>query len=1361
MKSHERNRRPSATPEFWQDVGMWSNAVRGRDELCLEIPPSIFLDEGLHFQSIAPDQIVRDLNSGYRVRRDEDTNDDNHYWIIGSSFSYRVQVVSDPVQAGQRLRLKEMVHHSRTHLKLKPGRWLVITPIKVLHFMHVHFLPWTSLPDNLKTYKDLLALFDNGATYCEVQRNEDPTYHAYTPEYAFKLEPLSVLESAPVQFAITEVVALNGLLPEELQESPETKKQKLGRGAVSVHPQLDMVFPPEILSAELVPPDADGGVAFDTLNLSNPTHLRKPFASELNGLSSTASERMSWLDGLDKILREDCFIVQYEREDRRLAVVVRPVISTLSAAPYLAVEKFWVDNDPGNRPLGFYWVLHRPAITAVSQLALSLTDTQMDKHWRSRGISSPSVEDVWSDLEEGFVMQNFRDAKSSQSGIKVNTNNYHLIVRPDRQAPREISPGVPVMIPTLIAKSIGSFTKFVKIGSEQPPPPSSFDIENALPSDPDQRMDHMLNKHYRFVSHFSEQLAARDEVPSNSDNVPTKSVRVRIRGIRDKTRDSIDHCLPRIAKSLHKRTACILVEMTEKPRNGVFTDGAIIRLYDKDEMRGQFEISVVSRNEVLLKPDKRNRKSSSSKKPEEVEFPISEGDELELARRRSYETGRLANQIGHLKEARYLAASQEDFARVVITPDRLTGQFDPSSEIEAVLSRMAQKNATSNKLNKEQQIAVSKAARTPHALFIKGPPGTGKTQVISQLVGLLASRGERVLLVSGQNKPLSDALERISDIYGVVPTRLSGNPDALTANDLELMWNNLIPSLRLGIKRAIIQPAHQDPTIANLHSLWLNTLGMHTGLTFERLLEVIDDLVSACLKEVNLMAVTIGSLVKYLETYRSGIRKGQTEAPQFDPDFFTPFDTLIIDEASRIRDEEFVTAALRCRRWILVGDEQQLPPFVDSNDAAYFHAMSALYLLEKHPDLQIDAMTGLADSEANDGQKLDEEQLLEHVHRAVEIIGNLWFEEPGRGLVEPEKVQDTALALLEQGAWMAPLSTNNDQLLKWNFLALVERLSHHIARPQLPNDTSDISEEEKKHHNHERVKYHLNCLRNVQTEYAKFGVRSFFERGYAETITSHDKAVHHEAFRVTLRQQYRMLPALADLVNEPIYQGTFSSDQFDEEKYAPVMPLVLDTFPDPVHFLDTALLGRLAKCQEAGTSWCNKTEARLTVKSLQKIVSETPKDERLSVMVLSPYSGQTDYLRDLIIEELGLDSIDGCPPELGSLRIENIDGAQGGEADIIILNFVRVSMDGLPPAQFAMFVQDLRRLNVALTRARRKLIMIGHSQTLQNLCSFEQVQDFFDHVFTTPGLIRRHMPFRFDEMEEKTIAVESQVGAHE
>ena len=62
---------------------------------------------------------------------------------------------------------------------------------------------------------------------------------------------------------------------------------------------------------------------------------------------------------------------------------------------------------------------------------------------------------------------------------------------------------------------------------------------------------------------------------------------------------------------------------------------------------------------------------------------------------------------------------------------------------------------------------------------------------------------------------------------------------------------------------------------------------------------------------------------------------------------WSDFDTLIVDEASRVTDAEFLIGAYRSRRWILVGDEHQLPPYVEQDEEHFLHALVSLRMVEQ------------------------------------------------------------------------------------------------------------------------------------------------------------------------------------------------------------------------------------------------------------------------------------------------------------------------------------------------------------------------------------------------------------------------------
>lgn len=119
----------------------------------------------------------------------------------------------------------------------------------------------------------------------------------------------------------------------------------------------------------------------------------------------------------------------------------------------------------------------------------------------------------------------------------------------------------------------------------------------------------------------------------------------------------------------------------------------------------------------------------------------------------------------------------------------------------------------------------------------------------------------------------------------------------------------------------------------------------------------------------------------------------------------------------------------------------------------------------------------------------------------------------------------------------------------------------------------------------------------------------------------------------------------------------------------------------------------------------NKGEAELTLQTLQSYFTKIGKqrilDERIDVGVISPYRAQVQYLRGLIKKR------EFFKPYRSLISVNTVDGFQGQERDVILISLVRSNDAG----QIG-FLCDLRRMNVAITRARMKLIILGNVQTM-------------------------------------------------
>ncbi len=158
---------------------------------------------------------------------------------------------------------------------------------------------------------------------------------------------------------------------------------------------------------------------------------------------------------------------------------------------------------------------------------------------------------------------------------------------------------------------------------------------------------------------------------------------------------------------------------------------------------------------------------------------------------------------------------------------------------------------------------------------------------------------------------------------------------------------------------------------------------------------------------------------------------------------------------------------------------------------------------------------------------------------------------------------------------------------------------------------------------------------------------------------------------------------------------------------------ILD-YDEPMKWIDTS--GTEAYEQFVGESFgrINKREARLTIDTLkayfEKIGKQRVLEEDIDVGVISPYRAQVQLLRQMIRNDEAL------RPFRKLLSVNTVDGFQGQERDIVVISLVRSNREG----QIG-FLSDLRRMNVAITRARMKLVIMGNAQTMCHTAFYRQL----------------------------------------
>ena len=178
-----------------------------------------------------------------------------------------------------------------------------------------------------------------------------------------------------------------------------------------------------------------------------------------------------------------------------------------------------------------------------------------------------------------------------------------------------------------------------------------------------------------------------------------------------------------------------------------------------------------------------------------------------------------------------------------------------------------------------------------------------------------------------------------------------------------------------------------------------------------------------------------------------------------------------------------------------------------------------------------------------------------------------------------------------------------------------------------------------------------------------------------------------------LKLQYRMNDEIMRFSSEWFYGGMLQSAP--EVKYRSILD-----FDTPIEWINTEGLDCNEEFIGENYGRINKSEAELSIEQLKgyitKIGRERFLDERIDVGMISPYKAQVQYLRRLVRNDAFF------KPYRQAITINTVDGFQGQERDVILISLVRANEEG----QIG-FLNDLRRMNVAITRARMKLIILG------------------------------------------------------
>jgi ATP-dependent RNA/DNA helicase IGHMBP2 len=216
-------------------------------------------------------------------------------------------------------------------------------------------------------------------------------------------------------------------------------------------------------------------------------------------------------------------------------------------------------------------------------------------------------------------------------------------------------------------------------------------------------------------------------------------------------------------------------------------------------------------------------------------------------------------------------------------------------------------------------------------------------------------------------------------------------------------------------------------------------------------------------------------------------------------------------------------------------------------------------------------------------------------------------------------------------------------------------------------------------------------------------------QGFGVSLMERLVALYGDAITRLLTVQYRMNQAIMDFSSREFYGGALVADaSVAGHRLADLPGIRAEALTEePVEFIDTAGAGYEEEREPDGESRLNRQEADIVCRKVRALLEAglAPGD----VAVIAPYSAQVRLLRERLA--------------MPGLEIDSVDGFQGREKEAVVISLVRSNVEGE-----IGFLADVRRTNVALTRARRKLIVVGDSATLAIDPFYTRLFEYFEHI---------------------------------
>ena len=626
--------------------------------------------------------------------------------------------------------------------------------------------------------------------------------------------------------------------------------------------------------------------------------------------------------------------------------------------------------------------------------------------------------------------------------------------------------------------------------------------------------------------------------------------------------------------------------------------------------------------------------------------------------------------------------------------------------------------------NSEQRAFVENALSTPDYTIKVGPPGSGKTTSVVELIFQLVKRGKRILLVASTNVAVDNILEKLKDHLDLACVKRYGNEDndKISIDAKKFIEGSAFRKTECKALQSRLTSIPEESRTSDQAEFLENCNVKDNEMLYEILQE----------NAPIVAGTTFGAALPEMQKLASGEKS--------DP----PFDYMILDEASKTTIQEFLVPAVLCKHWIIVGDIQQLPPYVSDDDFSenlqicypdeddkkreYTVASDSLLasmgkdyrqtvlLVEKESEMDAYLYKKYAEKNEVLFADADKEEYKDTLPYATIIVGSLESFSKRRDALSPrittvrpatDKTTGLVLHEDEMQEWAYIARYNREAIFKrfdenkpkewhneiaWRLVRMFEQRDNivntdHSTSERLTKETEELIPEGNKDNCKKSIRifeqiYLPSCMELLLRGYGIYKDLALF-RGLPQDQL--------EKRCIKLTYQHRSHADIATIASNEFYNGQAMRSEHMKGK----REWEYHRFGNQHNYWND-IKGR---CDSKNR---NKKEQEWIKSELEKFRNfartKSNNGQKWSVAVLSFYKEQAEDLKKCCQYVFK-----GCEKYV-TYSAGSVDSFQGHEADIVFLSY----SNQVPTC----FISAPNRLNVAITRARYMMVHVGNWQAM-------------------------------------------------